>query len=178
MAKKKAKAKPKARATGEPKPNTNRTRQTTAPDWCEPFLAALRQRGNIRASCEAAGVARTTVYFRRANDPPFAAAMSEAIEDAADDLEAEAWRRAVEGCTRPVYGSGGAGVGTVQVGEITEYSDALMVLLLKAHKPGKYRENVKVEHGGHVEVTVSANELSDDELASIAARGDAPAGGG
>jgi len=39
--------------------------------------------------------------------------------------------------------------------------------MLKARKPGVYRENVKVEHAGKVEHDLSA--MSDDELRAAAA---------
>lgn len=160
MAKKKAK-----------KARTNRTpRRTTAPDWAPSFLAALGRTANIRAACVDAGVSRSAVYERRDNHPDFAASMAASLEDAVDDLELEARRRALEGCERPVFGSGGPGVGSVQVGSVVEYSDTLMVFLLKAHRPAVYRENVRVEHTGHMKVTHSAEDLSDDELAGIAAR--------
>ena len=161
-----------ARKKGPPKGRTNRTpKKTTAPDWAGPFLHALRGSSNIRAACEASGVGRRTVYDRRDSDPEFARAMAEALEDATDLLEGEARRRAYEGVERPVYGSGGAGAGTVEVGTVREYSDSLMMFLLKAHRPEKFRERYEVRHQGEVKVTVSAEEMSDDELARIAAGG-------
>jgi hypothetical protein len=162
------------------KPRTNGThrkpRKTTVPDWGPAFLGSLARTANIRAACVESGATRSAVYRRRDGDGAFAEAMAAAIEDATDGLEMEARRRAVEGRERPVFGSGGPGVGTVRVGSVVEYSDTLMVLLLKAHRPEKYRENHRVEHAGSVGVTVTAEELSDDELASIARR-DAPAPG-
>ena len=34
------------------------------------------------------------------------------------------------------------------VGHVRKYSDALMMFLLKAHRPDKYRDNIKVDHAG------------------------------
>ena len=48
---------------------------------------------------------------------------------ARDNLEAEAYRRAVEGVERPVY-QGGRLVGTVR-----EYSDSLLTIMLRARHP-------------------------------------------
>ncbi len=161
-------AKKAKRKKAPAKPRTNRTRRTSTPDWGPAFLTELRARGSILAACAAAAVGRSTVYERRDTDGPFAADMAEALEIATDSLELEARRRAVDGVERPVFGSGGPGVGTVQVGVVREYSDSLMALLLKAHMPARYRENVKVEHGGKIGVEHSASDLSDDELAEIA----------
>ena len=57
-----------------------------------------------------------------------------------DDLELEARRRAVEGTERPVFYQGG------EVGYVREYSDTLLIFLLKAHRPNKFRERVEHEH--------------------------------
>jgi hypothetical protein len=57
-------------------------------------------------------------------------------------LEDEALRRAVEGVEEPVYQGG------KQVGVIRKYSDALLMFLLKAARPEKYRENYSIRHDG------------------------------
>lgn len=94
------------------------------------FLDALREHGTVYAACQASGVPRTTVYRWREDDADFAAAWDAAIEDVTDMLEREAIRRATEG------------------------SDTLMIFLLKANRPEKYREtnNLQVkathEHSG------------------------------
>ncbi len=155
-------------AKKKPAGRTNRTRQTTAADWGPLFLHALAITGNIKAACTAAHVGRTTVYDRRDSDEAFAKLMALALDDATDDLELEARRRAHEGVDKPVFGSGGTGVGTVEVGTIREYSDSLMMFLLKAHRPEKYREHHQVNVSGKVAVSV-AQDLSDDDLARIAA---------
>ena len=92
----------------------NRTRA-----WYPAFLEAFRNSCNIRASAQAAGVGRSTVYEARADDPEFAAALAEAESDAVDVLEAAARARAL----------------TV--------SDNLLIFLLKAHRPNVYHERVE-----------------------------------
>jgi len=124
----------------KPRRPTKPTRKRSSSDWVGPFLQALARTGNIKASCLAARVHRSTVYDRRDQDQEFARAMAHALDDAVDDLEAEAWRRAREGCQRPVFYRGEV------AGHTIEYSDALMALLLKAHRPEKYRE--RYEHTG------------------------------
>ena len=71
----------------------------------------------------------------------FLAAWEEAAEIGTKALEREAARRAYHGTLKPVYQGG------VKVGEIREYSDALLMFLLRARKPKKYRENYKVQVG-------------------------------
>ena len=39
------------------------------------------------------------------------------------------------------------------VGEENVYSDSLLMFLLKAHRPTLYRDNVKMEHSGGMDVT-------------------------
>ena len=63
-------------------------------DWMPPFLLALRNSANVRASCQAAGISRKEAYKRRASSARFREAWDEALEDALDTLEAVAWQRA------------------------------------------------------------------------------------
>ena len=74
------------------------------------------------------------------------ARVAEAREEACDALEAEARRRAVEGVRKPVYYRGEI------VGTVKEYSDTLLIFLMKGAMPEKYRENVKIEHTGGAEL--------------------------
>ena len=103
----------------------------------EAFLANLAEYGNISLAARAAGVLRRTPYDWRDRDPVFAAEWDDALEHACDLLEAEARRRALEGCDKPVFYQG------EQCGVIREYSDTLAIVLLKAHRPEKFRENIK-----------------------------------
>ena len=92
-----------------------------AGEWRPPFLAALRSSGNIRASCQAAGVSRKVAYAHRQKWPEFRKQWNDALEDAVDLLEAEARRRAMQS------------------------SDTLLIFLLKAHRPDKYSEKVGLD---------------------------------
>ena len=117
----------------------------------ETFLTELAARGNVSAAAAAAGLSRVTFYEWRSADSAFAAAWDEALETAIDAMELEARRRAVEGVEKPLIGR----VGKDQDGIITvirEYSDSLMTLLLKAHRPEKYRERTDVQHHGTIEI--------------------------
>lgn len=119
--------------------------------WEKGFLAALGLTGNVLRACRAAGVGRTTAYELREEAPDFRAAWDEALDEAMDRLEAEAWRRAVKGVRKPVYQQG------LHVGDVQEYSDTLLIFLLKGGRPEKYRELKEVRHRLRGEVTVDAS---------------------
>lgn len=111
--------------------------------WEAAFLAELSKTGNVSAACRKAKISRTIAYRYRDESEEFAAKWLDSIETATDELEAEAWRRAVRGVRRPVGWYKGMPGGYIQ-----EYSDTLLVLLLKANRPDKFRENVDVTSGG------------------------------
>lgn len=102
-----------------------------------------------------ADIARSTVYDWRADDATFAAEWDAALDQAADTMEREAFRRAVEGVDEPVYGSLGQGMGSGEVGQIRKYSDTLLIFLLKAARPEKFRERTEQQHTGAVNVKVT-----------------------
>ena len=87
----------------------------------EAFIAALRNSGNVRASCLAAGIARKTAYVWRDRWATFAAEWAEALEDSCDVLEAEARRRGMS------------------------VSDRLLMFLLKAHRPEVFGDRAKLD---------------------------------
>jgi len=103
--------------------------------WPGAFLAELAQTASVSAACQAARVSRTIAYRRRAANQAFAESWSDALEEALDALELEARRRAVEGVERPVYYKG------QECGRIRRYSDSLLIFLLKAYRPWKFRDN-------------------------------------
>ena len=97
-------------------------------EWFPRFLAMLRNTANVRAACEAAKITRETAYDNRKSNPSFAARWDTAIEEACDSLEATAWLRAKRN------------------------SDTLMIFLLKAHRPDKYRETYNVNVEGRMKI--------------------------
>lgn len=118
--------------------------------WTDAFLAALAECGILSQAAEAAGVDRVTVWRRRQDDAEFARACDEAIDMAADKLEGEARRRALEGVEEPVY-QGGQLIGTKTV-----YSDSLLALLLKGRRKRVFAERVETTgaDGGPVKTQV------------------------
>jgi hypothetical protein len=137
------------RTTGQRKATTQRT---GARVWRKGFIAALSLNGNITDACEQMGIERSTAYRLRAEDEAFAAEWDTALESAADRLEAEAWRRAVDGVEEPVFQQ------KEMIGTIRKYSDTLLVTLLKAHKKDKYSDKSTIDHN------VDLTKLSDEDL--------------
>lgn len=135
--------------SASPKPLTKlipkRTRAWKS--WRPKFLDVLAQTGNVVLSCKAANVTAETVYAARLKSPELRAQWASAMNAAQQVLEAEAWRRAVKGVPEPVWLKDGSGQ-PVKVDEVRKYSDTLLIFLLKAADPKKYRENQRVELTG------------------------------
>ena len=111
------------------------------------FLDALALTGNVRQAAKAVGFSANRFYVHRRQDPTFAQAWEETMEQAMDTvLEPEAIRRTVEGVEKPVYHQGR------QVGTVREYSDTLLIFLLKGWKSERYTERREVFHRGAVEL--------------------------
>jgi hypothetical protein len=114
---------------------------TFTPEKQEQFFAALRNTCNVSRSCEFVGISSSTAYNMKRDFPSFAERWQEAIEYAADTLEESARERAL-GVQDAIYHQG------VIVGYKTVYSDAMTALLLRAHRPQKFRDNSSVEMSG------------------------------
>jgi hypothetical protein len=76
-------------------------------------------------------------------------------------LEDEAVRRAYHGVEEPVFYKG------VQCGTVTKYSDKLLIMLLKARNPAKYREGSGAE-SARGQVTLNVNIVGVEERAGAA----------
>lgn len=100
-----------------------------ADEWRPIFLKVLRNSGNVRAACAAAHITRQAAYKARDASKEFAADWADALDDAIDGLEAVAIDRA------------------------RRSSDTLLIFLLKAHRPERYRETIR---------TVTLNMTPDD----------------
>ena len=123
------------------------------------FLTALAHTGNITEAADIAHIARSAHYQWLEADPVYAAAYKDAMEQAAQRLEAEAKRRAVEGVEEPVFYQG------KQCGVIRRYSDVLLMFLLKGAMPDKYKERTSTEltGAGGKPITVSFISPSEGE---------------
>lgn len=132
------------------------------------FLTAYSTVATISHAAKLVGIDRSTHYDWLDTDPQYKEAFEEAKLTACDNLEAEARRRAMVGCEEVIYYQG------VECGRVRKYSDTLLIVLLKANMPERYIERRAIEHAGTVGVktaVVPAEELTDVELATIAARG-------
>ena len=114
--------------------------------WRDVFIERLKATGNVTLAATGAGVTRQNAYQTRNRNKTFRRRWDDALDQAVDLLDGEARRRAT-GIKRDIYYAGEV-VGTENV-----YSDSLLMFLLKAHRPQLYRDNVKVEHSGGMEVT-------------------------
>jgi hypothetical protein len=98
------------------------------------FLAKLAEGASIHAAAAAATIGRSTAYEWRDADPKFAKAWDDAVEAGTDALEDEAVRRAYSGTDELVFYQG------QQCGVIRRYSDTLLIFMLKARRPEKFKE--------------------------------------
>ena len=144
-------------------PNSPTPKKEWAHKWQPIFLKWLRKKGNVTAACDKAKIDRTWVYDVRHWDADFATAGDEALAEATERLEMEARRRAHDGVLEPVFYKGD------KVGTVRKYSDTLLIFLLKAHAPEKYRDNSRVELTGRDGGPIDVRSLSDEELEAIAA---------
>ena len=100
---------------------------------------------SVTAAAKHSKVGRSTIYDWRKSSEGWAEAMAEAYEQGVDTLEDHALKRAHD-AEKP--------------------SDALTMFLLKAHRPGRYRERVDLKHSGELhQVKRIVMEGHDPELA-------------
>jgi len=92
------------------------------------------------------GITRKTAYKLRQRLPDLAERWAEAIEAGTDYLEDEARRRAAEGVSKPVFYQG------EQCGSVQEFSDTLLIFLLKGRRPEKFRDNINLDVSGAIQV--------------------------
>lgn len=124
------------------------------------FLRDFRVWGSVTHGAKAAKVNRRTVYDWLNRDPKFKAIYNEALEESTDLLEDEARRRAVEGVTKPTFYRGEKITG----GGITEYSDQLLIILLRSRRPEKYRERMELTGKGGSPLLPAPRTMTDDEI--------------
>lgn len=141
------------------------------------FIELLAATGNVSESSRRSGLERRTAYNWRKADEEFRKAWDEAEQLGVDSLIDEGHRRAKRGVKKPVFWKGEI------VGYHREYSDTLLMFLVKRHRP-EYRDSSKLEHGGtinqqhsgHVEHTltlaeqIAKYEESIDEAARLEAK--------
>ncbi len=127
------------------------------------FLGTYAACGCIRYAARNAKCSRSA-HYKWMQDAAYAEAFAEAREAACDVLESEARRRAVEGVVRPVYYRGKI------VGTMRKYSDTLLIFLMKAAMPQKYRDNAKINKTEGAEIIERLNAGRAWAAARAAAR--------
>lgn len=107
------------------------------------FLEKFRLHGNITWACRQIRMTRRrTVYEWQEHDDTFAAEFRQAEIEATERMEEAAYERAVTGTLKPVYQQG------AKVGTVREYSDTLLIFMLKARNPAKYRDKFEGAQDG------------------------------
>jgi hypothetical protein len=144
--------------------------------WHDGFFAALAETGNVTKACKAVRIERKTVYKARDRDPAFRACWAEALDEAADRLEEEARRRAHDGLIRYKFRRDGTPLLHPTTGEPyyeLDYSDTLLIFLLKGCRPEKYRERQDVsvtgQGGGPVQHEVGVDHEHHIDPAALTA---------
>ena len=106
------------------------------------FLQCLRKGLTMKAACDETGFTKHQIRHFRTDNNTFDQQIKEAIEEGTEALEDEALRRAQWGVDEPVFFQGEI------CGSVKKYSDVLLMFLLKARAPEKYRERQTLEHTG------------------------------
>ena len=119
----------------------NRKKRT--PEKEAEFLAALTEGGgNVSEACRQVRIGLRTVYEWRQGDKAFTESWDRAVERGSNFLEDEAIRRAMQGVEEPVFYQG------KKVSTIRRYSDTLLIFMLKARRPEKFKDRSEVQHKG------------------------------
>jgi hypothetical protein len=131
------------------------------------FLAFYAKTGRKMDAALASGVSYSVVRHWEVNDELFGELVEEAKQEWLNNLEREAYRRAVEGTLEPVV----AGKDPEIVTYIRKYSDRLLEMLLKKADPSGYGNKVDVNanfNGGVVvapaPLTIEATALEIEDV--------------
>lgn len=123
------------------------------------FLEAFGEHLTVTAAVKAVdGISRATAYRWKKEDATFREAWDELDSEITENLEREAYRRAVEGTDKPVFHRG------EKVGDIRQYSDRLLEMLLRARAPEKYRDRISIEDETEAAKRRELEGLSDADL--------------
>jgi hypothetical protein len=120
------------------------------PDWKQTFLENYKRMGVVTHAAEAAGVLARTVYRALDLDPSFKEEFEAARTFAVDELEVVARERALS------------------------HSDRLLIFLLKAERPEKYRDDMIQLNAGEIKAYIGWSpdgwdEEDDDDGADVPA---------
>ena len=163
--------------------------------WVGPFLEALKACGIHAQAARRVGVSYSAVMALKANNADFAHACDEALEEAVDRAEAEAWRRGVEGFEEPVVYQGQLTLqyqrdergrivldeaghpipltdanGNVVPLTVRKFSDPLLALVLKGRRKKVFAERTEITgaDGGAVNIDDTARAARVAALMALA----------
>jgi hypothetical protein len=115
------------------------------------FLKCLGDTASITDACKYAEIGRTTAYRWRAKNDDFRKAWDEAQELGTDALEDEAIRRASQGVAKKKFTAKGEPVIDPETGKQYvehDYSDTMLIFMLKARRPDKFKDRNETMLGG------------------------------
>jgi len=130
------------------------------------FLEAFAVCCSVQKAARWAGVHRQCHYDWLDEDPTYPARFEEARRRAGQTLEDEAVRRAVEGVRRPVLCRGKQVYIQGEPQYEVEYSDQLLIRLLEASNPDKYKRRHEHEHIAKL-FELEPERLTDPQLQVI-----------
>lgn len=123
-------------------------------DWAQKFIECLLTGCTISGAVRKCKIHISLPYQRRKTDAEFRKVWKEAAQINTKLMEEEAVRRAYHGTLKPVYHKG------VKIGHVREYSDTLMIFLLKARNPAKYRDGLNAD-GGNGSFVLNVNIVNE-----------------
>ena len=149
------------------------------------FLAAMANTANVVRAAEIVRMDRDNHYLWLQKDPDYAAAFEIARMRGVDVLEAEAVRGAFEGVAKPIFHGGKRAIDVVQNPDgsvkrdaagkpigipaaVREYSDTLLIFMLKGRNPAVFGDRQKQEHsapgGGGITLVVRSVLQPPEEI--------------
>jgi hypothetical protein len=140
--------------------------------WRRAFLDVLSDSANVSKAARAAEVARSWVYVCRENDVSFAEEWDDALVVAVEKLEERAWRRANFEDIQYKFTKSGDPIYHPETGKpYYEHvgSDTVLLALLKAHKPEKYKDRSEVtgKDGAPLVPPADTSKLSREDLLAL-----------
>ena len=123
------------------------------------FLAAFEACGSVAKAARWAKVARTSHFEWLREDPTYRPRFVQAEMQAARGLEDEAVRRAREGVRKPVLYKGKPVFVGGQMLYETEYSDQLLITLLKANNPTRFKDRTELVNLHEIDLSKVSPEM-------------------
>lgn len=125
----------------------------------ESFCEILRVSFSVDLAAKKLGYHPVSLHRYKDSHPEFAKMWDLAQQIALNNLESEAYRRAVLGVEKPVWYKG------VEVGYVLEYSDSLLSKLLEGNHPEKYKNqskvNVNIDTKDPAEILAAAHQKAE-----------------